>query len=54
MIVVSVFLTTFVGVVRSFSWHYYQYLVLEFLDTALGSGMYSGAFVLGMSQKIQN
>lgn len=48
MIVVSVFLTTFVGLVRSFSYYYYQYLILEFLDTALGSGMYSGAFVLGM------
>jgi hypothetical protein len=49
MIIVSVFLSTVVGLIRSFSLSYYMYVGLEFLNTVVGSGVYSGAFILGKS-----
>ncbi|RZC40216.1 Sugar tr and/or MFS 1 domain containing protein [Asbolus verrucosus] len=48
MILVSVFLSTIVGLIRSFSINYYMYIGLEFLNTLVGSGVYSGAFILAL------
>ncbi|RZB40528.1 solute carrier family 22 member 21 [Asbolus verrucosus] len=48
MIIVSVLSSTIIGLVRSFSISYLMYITLEFLDTALSSGMYSGAFILAV------
>ncbi|CAH1373759.1 hypothetical protein MTP99_015132 [Tenebrio molitor] len=48
MIIVSVFLSTVVGLIRSFSLSYYMYVGLEFLNTVVGSGVYSGAFILAL------
>lgn len=47
IMVISVLLSTIVGLLRSFSPNYLTYATLEFLDTALGGGMYGGAFILG-------
>ncbi|KAJ3666000.1 hypothetical protein Zmor_001462 [Zophobas morio] len=48
MIIVSVFLSTVIGLIRSFSFSYYMYIGLEFLNTVVGSGVYSGAFILAL------
>ncbi|XP_008201109.2 solute carrier family 22 member 21 [Tribolium castaneum] len=48
MVIVSVLLSTIVGLVRSFSVNYYMYVGLEFLNTVVGSGIYSGAFILAL------
>lgn len=37
-----------IGIIKSFSTSYLMYIILEFLDPALGSGMYSAGFILGM------
>lgn len=36
------------GVIRSFSWNYPSFLVFEFLEPALGSGIFSAGFILGL------
>ncbi|CAH0675737.1 unnamed protein product [Chilo suppressalis] len=36
------------GLIRSFSPNYIMYLVFEFLDATLGSGVYSAAFILAL------
>ncbi|XP_018574992.1 organic cation transporter protein-like [Anoplophora glabripennis] len=48
VMIVSVLLSTAVGILRSFSPNYFTYASLEFLDTALGGGMYGAAFILAM------
>lgn len=35
------------GLIRAFSPNYVMYLVFEFLDAMLGSGVYSSGFILG-------
>lgn len=35
------------GLIRSFSPNYIMYMVFEFLDATLGSGVYSSGFILG-------
>ncbi|XP_068910504.1 organic cation transporter protein-like [Tenebrio molitor] len=47
-IIIGTFLGTIAGLLRSLSPSYYFYLSFEFLDTALGSGIYSGAFILAL------
>lgn len=37
-----------IGIIKSFSTSYLMYIILEFLDPALGAGMYSAGFILGM------
>jgi MFS family permease len=51
-IIIGTFLGTIAGLLRSLSPSYYFYLTFEFLDTALGSGIYSGAFILGKYKQI--
>ncbi|XP_063909928.1 organic cation transporter protein-like [Zophobas morio] len=48
MIIASLVFSTTVGLMRSYSPEYIVYIILEFLDTALGSGLYSGAFILAL------
>lgn len=43
----SVLVTTVSGLIKSFTTSYIGYIVMEFLDTATGSGSYSAAFILG-------
>ncbi|XP_022900494.1 organic cation transporter protein-like isoform X2 [Onthophagus taurus] len=40
--------TTISGLIRSFMPTYTLYLIMEFVDTSLGSGFYSAAFILAM------
>lgn len=37
-----------IGIIKSFSTSWLMYIILEFVDPALGSGMYSAGFILGM------
>lgn len=43
----SLFLSSISGLLKSFSPNYLTFIILEFLDTALGGAMYGAAFVLG-------
>lgn len=45
--IVGVLWTTFAGLVRSFSPSYVPFVIMEFLDTLIGSGFYGAGFVLG-------
>lgn len=45
---INIILCCFVGIIKSFSVSYIMYLLLEFLDPALGAGMYNSAFILAM------
>uniref|UniRef100_A0A1L8DEA8 Putative synaptic vesicle transporter svop n=1 Tax=Nyssomyia neivai TaxID=330878 RepID=A0A1L8DEA8_9DIPT len=44
----SVLFAAFLGLIRSFSTNYIMFIILEFLEPALGSGFFSIGFVLGM------
>ncbi|KAJ8921358.1 hypothetical protein NQ315_002973 [Exocentrus adspersus] len=48
MMVVSVLLSTLTGILRSFSLNYLMYAFMEFLDSAVGGGMYGAAFILAI------
>ncbi|XP_017774915.1 PREDICTED: organic cation transporter protein-like isoform X2 [Nicrophorus vespilloides] len=48
MMVISALLSTFCGLMKSFSWNYITYVVMEFLDTSLGSGTYTAAYILAI------
>lgn len=48
MVIVSLFLSTILGLLRSYTSSYLMYIILEFLNTVIGSGIYSGAFILAM------
>ncbi|KAI4459030.1 solute carrier family 22 member [Holotrichia oblita] len=48
LMIVGVLWTTFAGLVRSFSPSYIPFVVMEFLDTLIGSGFYGAGFVLAM------
>lgn len=37
-----------IGLIKSFSVNYTMFIILEFLDPAIGSGLYSAGFVLCM------
>lgn len=41
------------GILRSLSINYEMFMVFEFLETAMGAGAYSTAFVLGKINKIE-
>ncbi|XP_063362801.1 organic cation transporter protein-like [Cydia amplana] len=45
---ISVFNLAFLGLIRAFSVNYPMYLVLQILQTTLGAGTYSTAFILGI------
>ncbi|XP_041973152.1 organic cation transporter protein-like [Aricia agestis] len=45
-IVFFAFNVALVGVVRAFSVNYYMYIALQFLQTAIGGGMFSAAYIL--------
>lgn len=47
MMIVSVLLSTIAGLIKSLTPNYISYVIMEFLDTAIGSGMYSAAYILG-------
>lgn len=47
MMIISVLLSTIAGLIKSFTPNYVSYVIMEFLDTAIGSGMYSAAYILG-------
>ncbi|KAJ9576876.1 hypothetical protein L9F63_006547, partial [Diploptera punctata] len=47
-LIVSMILSCLMGLARSFAWSYEIFLVFEFLDPALGTGIYTSALVLGM------
>ncbi|XP_069690613.1 organic cation transporter protein-like [Periplaneta americana] len=47
-LIVSMVLSCMMGMARSFAWSYEIFLLFEFLDPALGTGVYTSALVLGM------
>lgn len=47
MMIISVLLSTIAGIIKSFATTYTSYIIIEFLDTAIGSGSYSAAYILG-------
>ncbi|XP_063381843.1 solute carrier family 22 member 4-like [Cydia fagiglandana] len=47
---ISIFNLAFFGLIRAFSVNYPMYLVLQILQTTLGAGTYSTAFILGIIQ----
>ncbi|GFG35022.1 hypothetical protein Cfor_08504 [Coptotermes formosanus] len=47
-LIVSMILSCMMGVARSLAWSYEIFLLFEFLDPALGTGVYTSALVLGM------
>lgn len=46
--ILGLFSCAIVGLLKSVSFNYTMFLVLEFVDAGLGSGTFMGAFVLGM------
>ncbi|KRT83420.1 membrane transporter [Oryctes borbonicus] len=48
LMIAAVLWTTFAGLTRSFTPSYLPFVIMEFLDTFLGSGFYSAGFVLAM------
>ncbi|KAL4713919.1 hypothetical protein ACJJTC_015573 [Scirpophaga incertulas] len=44
--VISVFNTVLLGIIRAFSVNYLMYMILQLLQTTLGSGIYTAAFIL--------
>lgn len=46
----SIVLCGTMGLLRSLSTSYSMFLAFEFLEPALGSGIYPAAFILGMSE----
>ena len=49
-LIVSMILSCLMGLARSFAWSYEIFLLFEFLDPALGTGIYTSALVLGSYQ----
>ncbi|KDR22929.1 Organic cation transporter protein, partial [Zootermopsis nevadensis] len=47
-LIVSMILSCVMGLARSLAWSYEIFLLFEFLDPALGTGVYTSALVLGM------
>ncbi|XP_023709170.1 organic cation transporter protein isoform X4 [Cryptotermes secundus] len=47
-LIASMILSCLMGVARSIAWSYEIFLLFEFLDPALGTGVYTSALVLGM------
>lgn len=47
MLIVSVLQSTVAGLVKSFTSTYVSYITMEFIDTFVGSGSYSAAYILG-------
>ncbi|PSN36798.1 hypothetical protein C0J52_19390 [Blattella germanica] len=47
-LVASIALAGVMGLARSFAWNYESFLVFEFLDPALGSGIYTSGFILSL------
>lgn len=54
MMIISVLLSTIAGIIKSFMTNYTSYVIMEFLDTAIGSGSYSAAYILGMCINFRN
>lgn len=48
MLIFSILITGMVGIIKSFSTNYLMFIILEFLEPALGSGILSAAFILLM------
>ncbi|XP_026480787.1 organic cation transporter protein-like isoform X1 [Ctenocephalides felis] len=48
VLVFGIVISGVMGIIRSFSTSYIMFLIFEFLDPALGSGVYSAGFILGM------
>ncbi|CAH2003630.1 unnamed protein product [Acanthoscelides obtectus] len=48
LLILSMLLSTMVGLLRSFAANYYAYAIFEFLDTAFSGCTYGAAFVLAM------
>uniref|UniRef100_A0A7G3AT57 Putative organic cation transporter protein-like isoform x1 zootermopsis nevadensis n=1 Tax=Lutzomyia longipalpis TaxID=7200 RepID=A0A7G3AT57_LUTLO len=46
--ILSAFFAAFLGLLRSFSTNFTMFVILEFLDPALNSGMFNAGFLLGM------
>ena len=47
-LIVSMLLSCMMGVARSLAWSYEIFLLFEFMDPALGTGVYTSALVLGL------
>ncbi|XP_056632745.1 organic cation transporter protein-like [Diorhabda sublineata] len=48
ILIAGVLLSTLCGILKSLSVSYTMYVIMEFLDPALGAGMYNAAFILAM------
>lgn len=52
MLIFSIVITGLVGTIKSFSINYLMFIILEFIEPALGSGILSAAFILLMEISI--
>lgn len=52
MLIFSILITGLVGTIKSFSINYLMFIILEFIEPALGSGILSAAFILLMEISI--